>query len=570
MFRGALIHISILSCCLTFVNCSRSAISVSPARGGVNSGTDVDPDNGQLFPQAPSPTPTPSPGGGTNPVSLVPIPQTLQELPFGGPYEQGGQTLPIDPGIFQPPASTAMVAISFYPGFSFGEKQVGTDTVQTFVIANFGRAAAIGVTVDFLSAHDGFTISQNNCAIALAGLTSCSIQVKFSPSSTGDKTATLRAQYAQLNTGALGLALRPITGKGLPLPSVIEGNRYHTCAAVNGAVKCWGDNYYGELGNGNRTNSSSPVQVSGITEGATDVASSVYSSCAVVNGGLKCWGYNGYGELGNGGNSSFTTAPVDVVGMGPNSGVTRVVGFHHGMCAIQNGAVKCWGYNGYGELGNGSTANSDVPTQVSGLTEGVTEISGSYIHVCAIKDGKGYCWGYNGYGQLGNGGTSNSSAPVQVTGLTADVISISAGVYHSCGVTEVGKAYCWGHNNSYSALGDNGTTNSSVPVQVYGIGANATKISAGQYFSCALVGNDTKCWGYNGYGQLGQGNTTTSSVPVTVPNLGFVATTISAGWDHVCYGNGNSIKCAGLNNYGQLGDNSTTNRSTPMSIYPGF
>ena len=197
---------------------------------------------------------------------------------------------------------------------------------------------------------------------------------------------------------------------------------------------------------------------------------------------------------------------------------------------MADGRAYCWGYNGYGQLGNNSTTNSSVPVAVdtSGVLAGktVTAITAGDIHTCAVADGKAYCWGDNGYGQLGNNSTTalagaggGETPPGALAGKT--VTAITAGDYHTCAVAD-GKAYCWG-DNGYGQLGNNSTTDSSVPVAVNTSGPLAgktvTAITAGSYHTCAVADGKAYCWGYNADGQLGNNSTTDSTVPVAVRHL---------------------------------------------------
>lgn len=128
-------------------------------------------------------------------------------------------------------------------------------------------------------------------------------------------------------------------------------------------MKCWGYNGYGGLGNSATTDSSSPVQVTGLTSGVTDVSLGVYHSCAIHNGAVKCWGYNAYGGVGNG-STAYVTSPTQVTGL--TSGYVGIAVGHYHSCALHSGGtVKCWGYGYAGAIGNGSIADQLTPVDVS-------------------------------------------------------------------------------------------------------------------------------------------------------------------------------------------------------------
>jgi len=161
------------------------------------------------------------------------------------------------------------------------------------------------------------------------------------------------------------------------------------------------------------------VPVEGLTSGVTAIASGDDgATCVVINGGVQCWGYNFGGDLGNGDSSmTSTTTPVQVVGL--SSGATAVaVGEGH-TCAIVDGGVQCWGENEAGELGDGTLTNSAVPVQVVGLSSGITAISAGLGQTCAVADGRLFCWGTYLPSATASGdfSTASSSVPVEVTGL---------------------------------------------------------------------------------------------------------------------------------------------------------
>ena len=154
----------------------------------------------------------------------------------------------------------------------------------------------------------------------------------------------------------------------------------HTCAIDNAAAKCWGRNDTGQLGNGfsgsfegdSRRDSNSPQQVIGLTFGVTAIAVGDNSSCAIQDGVVKCWGDGRQGQLGLGDSGRFVhSEPAQVLGLMSN--VTAIAAAFARVCAIQDGAVKCWGTNAIGRFGNRS-----IPGQIQGLTTGVTAIAVGY------------------------------------------------------------------------------------------------------------------------------------------------------------------------------------------------
>jgi hypothetical protein len=162
----------------------------------------------------------------------------------------------------------------------------------------------------------------------------------------------------------------------------ISAGGEHSCAIENGKAYCWGDNRYGQLGDDSTVDSSIPVAVdmSGVLAGKTLIQISADSNhtCAVDSKGAGyCWGDNSYGELGDG---SFTASPVpvavDTSGVLAGKVLTQISagGFtddsDEDTCASDStGSAYCWGYNGSGELGDGSFTSSPVPVAVD--TSGV-------------------------------------------------------------------------------------------------------------------------------------------------------------------------------------------------------
>jgi alpha-tubulin suppressor-like RCC1 family protein len=199
-------------------------------------------------------------------------------------------------------------------------------------------------------------------------------------------------------------------------------NYTHACAAVSGALKCWGQNNGGSVSGAAPTSAQYPaIQTPGVSNVSTSltdaVAVSYGSSCAIVTspaGGIKCFGEGNNGTLGNGSFSS-SFSEVDVTGI---SGATSLAGNLSAFCAVVSGAVKCWGRNEAGQLGNGTNVGSNVPVAVTGITDAVS-VAGQGASFCALLSGGGVkCWGEGYYGQLGAGGAAYVTSPTDVLGLS--------------------------------------------------------------------------------------------------------------------------------------------------------
>jgi alpha-tubulin suppressor-like RCC1 family protein len=303
--------------------------------------------------------------------------------------------------------------------------------------------------------------------------------------------------------------------------SLAMGNN-HTCTLTgSGGVKCWGHNDFAQLGDGTNIDRNTPVDVIGLGSGIASVsAGGVNHSCALtISGGVKCWGGNYYGQLGDGTNTDRLT-PVDVVSLG--SGIAAVsAGGDHTCALTTSGGLKCWGWNKYGQLGDGTNTDRDIPVDVVGLTGGVVEVTAGFRHTCALtSSGEIKCWGHNGSGELGDGTNNTSNTPVDVVGLSSWVDEVAAGSGHTCALTSSGEIKCWGYNGS-GQLGDGKYTDANTPVDVVGLGDGIVAVTAGGFHTCALTSSgEVKCWGSNFWGQLGDGTTIDRWTQVDVIGLG--------------------------------------------------
>jgi uncharacterized repeat protein (TIGR01451 family) len=359
--------------------------------------------------------------------------------------------------------------------------------------------------------------------------------------------------------------------------AIAVGRDYTMAIRTDGTLWGWGENLSGQLGNGTRNSTPTPMQVSGLSNVVSVAGSNGFTLASLSDGTVWAWGFNGYGQLGDGTNTERLT-PVQV------SGLTNVVavsaGSFFGVALKSDGTVWAWG--AAGALGNNTTAGSNVPVQASGLTN-VRAISARGDHTLALKtDGTVWSWGGNANGQLGDGTTAMRIAPVQVINLTG-VIDISAGGStgssdHSLAVRNDGTVWAWGDNFGMQlGLPVADFTPHPTPLQVNGI-TSAVAVAAGGKHSAALRSDGTVwAWGDNNRLQLADATNCCRPTPKQVAGVSDVRA-IAAGNSHnVVLLNDGSLRAWGINDYGQLGDGTTTHRASPVSVtglasvsLPGF
>jgi len=349
----------------------------------------------------------------------------------------------------------------------------------------------------------------------------------------------------------------------------VAGGTTHTCALLaTGGVRCWGSNEKGQLGDNTQEPSTTPVDASGLASGAVDVGAGVGHSCGLVEGGgVKCWGDNYYGQIGDGTNL-WKFVPTDVSGLAEGA-VALSPGEEYSCVLMAAGGAMCWGDNRYGQLGDGTTEARTTPVAVQGLAEGASALAAGNSHTCAVMRAGGVrCWGDNVSGQLGNGTTTGSTVPVDVAGLSGAAAAVAAGNGHTCALLRSGGVQCWGYNAG-GQLGIGTTDDSPGPADVSGLASGASAVTAGYYHTCALLGSGAvACWGMNDSGQLGPAAASPMNlVPVEVSGLPAAAIAVSAGGSFTCaITSAGAIICWGDNASGQLGNGTTTGGPTPVEV----
>lgn len=321
-------------------------------------------------------------------------------------------------------------------------------------------------------------------------------------------------QFGQIGDGTIESRPTPVIVQNVNQVTSVSVGATHTCALLStGRIKCWGNNSAGQLGDGTTDTSFSAVEVAGITN-AIDVAAGTLHTCAVIaGGGVRCWGANDAGQLGDGSNDDSAT-PSQVANI---SNATQVAaGEAHSCAVLSTGLVNCWGANESGQLGDSTTNTRNTPAGVSSIS-GVGAITSGRNHVCAITNGSNLarCWGYNVLGAVGDNTQTNRLVPTAPSGLT-QVQSIVAGGDHTCATVNDGTARCWG-SNQFGELGNGSVGGKSlVPVNVSSI-SGGPQLAVGFTHSCALFSDfSAKCWGNNDEGALGTGGIVSAPFPLSV------------------------------------------------------
>ncbi|MFM2077412.1 MAG: hypothetical protein RJA49_1302, partial [Actinomycetota bacterium] len=256
------------------------------------------------------------------------------------------------------------------------------------------------------------------CAVQSAGTVKCWGQ--NTSGQLGDGTKVTRTKAVTVLASA-GVPLKGVT-------AVAAGGSTACARLATGAVRCWGSNSNGQLGRGNLVASSYPVKVlglDGVAAKATVVTVGSAHACAVVSGAaVRCWGANASGQLGDG-TTTQRLAPVlvKVAASATLAGATTVTAGATHTCAIvgatATATVRCWGSGVNGRLGSGTTSSS-IARLVSGAVAGkAVAVAAGGAHTVVISPspalgGNGISgWGLNSSGQVGDGTATSRSVPTR-------------------------------------------------------------------------------------------------------------------------------------------------------------
>lgn len=412
----------------------------------------------------------------------------------------------------------------------------------------------------------------------------------------------------------------------------IAGGRNNSLGLnYEGKLFAWGDNTYGQLGDGTNISKSSPVAVQG-NKRFIDVSSSSDHSMAIDSDGkLYAWGNNEYGQLGFIPPSGASVEELGEAGVLIESSQEQRYPFimkgaqnqAGGILEKSTGQLWMWGNNSLGQLGINAGSNRTSPMSVVGNKSFVDMAGGSnWLSMGLDGTGQVWVWGYCANHHCGTGNTTNRSSPVTILPLPGGIKAMHPGsdlLCSSCqkqgliaassgeafAIGEDGTLYGWGLNATGElGLGNgSGSRTSPVALPLWGKVGHVCADFDNTYtigWSDNLLGREeAPDWGYRirgfqtrgvlksagqgGDGKLGNWSTSTKSVPQLVCGPyesvspqeacteGWYVTHVDQGQQHACAGDigksGGKIFCWGDNTYGQLGNSQTGDMSHPVAVF---
>lgn len=253
----------------------------------------------------------------------------------------------------------------------------------------------------------------------------------------------------------------------------------------------------------------------------------------------------------------------------PRLFVAATAGGYHTCAITLEGRLLCWGMNQLGQLGDGTDQSRGVPTPVSSSST-FGQVAGGNLFTCALtSDGAASCWGTNDSGQLGVGTAGDERSQPTLVDTQLRFTSLAAGTTHACGLSEDGKAFCWG-SDRYGQIGAEVADDCSGPCSRQPLEVETDlrfeKLTAGVLHTCGIARNGgLYCWGSNELGQLGVGTSELcdpgydelvpcSTTPVRVSG-GVSWESVTAGLYHNCaLARSGTVHCWGRSEGGMLGD----------------
>ena len=351
------------------------------------------------------------------------------------------------------------------------------------------------------------------------------------------------------NSGEMGDALLAIDlGSGRTATMIAVGSN-HSCALLdNATVKCWGRSNSGQLGyNDTVTRGDAAGEMGNVLPAisfaagrtATAIATGANHSCALLdNAQVVCWGDNAYGQLGQGNMDNIgdgvgaTVAATPTINMGTGRSVVAIsAGDLHTCALLDNATVKCFGSAGNGRLGTGDTLDiGDEPNEMGdallpismGTGVSAVAISAGGAHTCVLLNTAAVkCFGNGADGKLGIGsqadigdgpGEMGDALATVSLGTGRTVLAVSAGLAHTCAMLDDASVKCWGNGGSGRRGSGNTTRVGTTTAQM---GDNLIALSAGALINTGTTTTTTST------------TTTTTVAPTTTSTSSTSTTTVA-------------------------------------------
>ena len=363
-----------------------------------------------------------------------------------------------------------------------------------------------------------------------------------------------------------------------------------------GKVHAWGENDNGQVGDGSNENRNTPICISDLENSLNGkIVTNIWDDGSTIialdnEGKVYTWGDNSFGQVGDGSNEDRNT-PIcisDLDNSLKGKTITNIYSNSYAVVALDDeGKVYTWGDNSFGQVGDGSNEDRNTPICISDLDNSlkgktITNIYlDAYTKIALDNEGKVHAWGDNSNGQVGDGSNENRNTPICISDLDNSlkgrtITNIYLDGYAKIALDNEGKVHAWG-SNPFGQVGDGSNEDRNTPICISDLdnslkGRTITNIYSDGYTMIALD-NEGKVytWGSNSNGQVGDGSSEDRNTPICVSDLdnslkGKTITNIYPDDTTIAIDNEGKVHAWGDNGYGQVGDGSSEKRNTPICI----